>query len=267
MRKKIPISLILLLLIISLSAQVGINITTPQGVFHIDPQGDTSGSTNTSDDVIIDANGNMGIGTITPTTKMDIRGKIRIADGNQQNGYVMTTDGNGFGKWASMSSTLKANMDGFSATGVNIPMTTANNSNVGAIKWFYTNTYLNIDPGKQMIAASFYSSIPNAQLLSTSIAFKVIYRLSTSSSSLIDPVFAMPQGGRQISGIGNSPNTAISYLGYWLIENTATVSQKYYLWVSVYFPATFNNASHYFDRLGASLWVENIVTSSPIDIL
>ena len=104
MKRKI---LLLLTLIVAglLNAQVGINTENPQGMFHIDGQGNTTGNTNISDDVVVTATGNMGVGTNAPATKVDIRTStagngFRLQDGTQGNGMVLTSDANGNGKWA-----------------------------------------------------------------------------------------------------------------------------------------------------------------------
>lgn len=44
-------------------------------------------------------NGNMGIGNPNPTVKMDIAGNIKIADGTQAAGYVLTSDADGLATW------------------------------------------------------------------------------------------------------------------------------------------------------------------------
>lgn len=59
------------------SQTVGVNVTKPQGVFHVDSKGNNSESTNPTpiqqqDDFIITADGNTGIGTINPNTKLQI---------------------------------------------------------------------------------------------------------------------------------------------------------------------------------------------------
>lgn len=65
--------------VITLSkAQVGINTANPLQTFHIDPQKNTaiSGSTvtNSSDDFVVTSQGNVGVGTTNPTTKLQING-------------------------------------------------------------------------------------------------------------------------------------------------------------------------------------------------
>lgn len=70
---------ILLFLSMTLSAQVGVNTTNPQGVFNIDGAKDNpaTGAPNAAqqaNDVAVTATGNMGIGITTPTNKLHING-------------------------------------------------------------------------------------------------------------------------------------------------------------------------------------------------
>lgn len=58
-------------------SQVGVNTVNPQGVFHIDAAKDNpaTGIPNAAqraNDVVVTATGNMGIGTITPTSKLEV---------------------------------------------------------------------------------------------------------------------------------------------------------------------------------------------------
>ena len=97
--------LTIILFSLTVNAQVGVKTENPQGVFHIDGQGNTSGSTNISDDIVVTATGNVGVGTNAPATKVDIRTStagngFRLQDGTQENGMVLTSDASGNGKWA-----------------------------------------------------------------------------------------------------------------------------------------------------------------------
>jgi hypothetical protein len=97
--KKVSFLIGSLFLVQLLFAQVGINTKNPLGVFHIDPKGNTNGTIGIDDDIIVDANGNLGIGTTTPKAKVDIIGGIIIKDGTQAKDKVLTSDANGKASW------------------------------------------------------------------------------------------------------------------------------------------------------------------------
>ncbi len=76
------------------NGKTGINTmagNNPSGVFHVDgqantPSNTTTNSTVTTDDVIVDTSGNMGIGTIAPKAKLDVQAStgtsaLRMDDG------------------------------------------------------------------------------------------------------------------------------------------------------------------------------------------
>jgi hypothetical protein len=99
--RKLHLLFILLCTIFGVGAQVGINTKNPLGVLHIDSQTNTSGTTNTSDDVIVTSAGRLGIGTIAPVTALDIRGQLRIVDGTEGVDKVFTAiNSQGLGKWS-----------------------------------------------------------------------------------------------------------------------------------------------------------------------
>lgn len=99
-----------------LPAQVGINTRTPQSIFHIDTQSNTSGSLNTSDDVIVNEQGNIGIGSITPQRKLEIisstPGAIRIADTSEGTTKVLTSNSTGVATWVNIIGSWNASLTG-----------------------------------------------------------------------------------------------------------------------------------------------------------
>ena len=131
MKKIILLSLMLLAVGLT-RAQVGINTESPQDVFHIDPQKNTIGGANAADDVIVTSSGNVGVGTTSPTTKLDIRsssaGAIRIADGSQGVGKVLiAADDTGSATWRNIPGSWFASLEGgyvdFSTTLSTVPIT------------------------------------------------------------------------------------------------------------------------------------------------
>lgn len=95
-------------------SQVGINTENPQGIFNIDGGKDNpaTGSAHTATQQINDftvlANGNVGIGTIAPSQKLEIQTGgnstspitgFKLQDGNQGQKKILTSDSNGIGTW------------------------------------------------------------------------------------------------------------------------------------------------------------------------
>lgn len=89
-------------------SQVGINTISPQGIFHVDPKSNTNGTIGTSDDVVVNSAGNLGLGTINPQAKIHIESGSASApevgfvleDGSQAITRVLTSDANGYASWA-----------------------------------------------------------------------------------------------------------------------------------------------------------------------
>ncbi|CAA7196680.1 hypothetical protein [Chryseobacterium potabilaquae] len=89
--------------------QVGVNTQNPQGVFHVDGAKDnaltgTPTVAQQANDVIITSSGSIGVGTTSPSTKLHINTvsnekALRITDGTQGAGKVLTSDSNGIGSW------------------------------------------------------------------------------------------------------------------------------------------------------------------------
>jgi hypothetical protein len=74
MRKKLGLA-VLICCGLWMNAQVGINMSSPEGAVHIDGQKNTSVSIPSTyyDDVVITPSGNVGIGTKSPKTRLDLR--------------------------------------------------------------------------------------------------------------------------------------------------------------------------------------------------
>jgi len=56
--------------------------------------------TNSATRIRIKNDGNVGIGTDTPGAKLDVAGTLKITDGSQAAGKVLTSDANGLAIWA-----------------------------------------------------------------------------------------------------------------------------------------------------------------------
>lgn len=112
MKKNYKLMMVSLLFGALTYAQVGVGTATPSAGLDIVSQGNTNATKalevnnaiNTEMVTVLD-NGNVGIGNTTPATKLDINngttaGAIKIVDGTQGAGRVLTSDANGVGTWS-----------------------------------------------------------------------------------------------------------------------------------------------------------------------
>lgn len=109
MRKLLIVFTYIICQITIVSAQIGINTDSPQRIFHLDGKSNTSGNTNISDDVVIDNNGNIGVGTLNPTARLHIETTsdvaLRLQDGTQgARKMLYSKDGNGNLSWTDQPS-------------------------------------------------------------------------------------------------------------------------------------------------------------------
>lgn len=88
---------------------VGINTETPRGVLHID-----GGATDSqpADDVLIDSGGRLGAGLTAPEAKVDLSAAaegdaLRIADGTQGEGKVLTSGADGAASWTTLATGVR----------------------------------------------------------------------------------------------------------------------------------------------------------------
>lgn len=91
-------------------AQVGINTKDIRGVFHIDAAKDnlsTITASQQANDVVVDANGNVGVGTVLPTARLHLKsdaayGAFRINDGSEAKGRILQGDALGNTWWGTL---------------------------------------------------------------------------------------------------------------------------------------------------------------------
>lgn len=194
-----------------MQAQVGVNTNSPQGVFHIDGQGDTNGNTNISDDVVISTTGNIGVGTNAPATKLDIRastksGGLRLQDGSQGADKVLFSDANGNASWANLSPKTTSGV----MSSTDIPLVSA---------YKYLGMYISVPPGKsQVFAGGMVTNADSFGYVTTS--------LSMSTTSLTRTGISVYP---QLAGFGVHQNRSIGQVTFF-VTNTYSVAKTLYLW-------------------------------------
>ena len=91
------------------------SFNSPQSSTAFDPNdrllvvGNGTATNDRSNALVMLKNGNTGLGTDSPDTTLHLVGQLKYTDGNQSNGYVLTSDANGNANW-------RASLDGISDT-------------------------------------------------------------------------------------------------------------------------------------------------------
>jgi hypothetical protein len=101
-------------LVILNNGNIGIGVSNPTGKFQV--KNDVSGSDSS---FIVTTAGKIGIGTISPSAKLDVSGTVKIADGTQGSGKVLTSDASGNASWQTAAVTTGSftNMQVYSTSG------------------------------------------------------------------------------------------------------------------------------------------------------
>lgn len=158
---------------------VGINTQNPQAILHVDGGRDNAATgapslAQQSNDVAITAAGSIGIGTVSPTTRLDINngttnGAVKIVDGTQGAGKVLVSDADGLATWG----TSKVRV----ITGV-VTLPEVAYPTVAGGK--YMQSYITLPKGKWLIYTGIL--IHGANAANTAYASRLTY-----SSSLTSP--------------------------------------------------------------------------------
>ncbi len=159
----------------------------------------------------------VGIGLNNPTEMLDIVGRVKIVDGNQATGKVLTSDANGVGTWQKVG----INNINVSLTnpGISVPYTTAN--------FLQTGASITLPTGKFAINVTMLLTNTTGTPTPNNSSFWL--RSTFSDSSGINPVSSTDIiGGRLISG--NLPGSSLFSLlsGTIIINNTSALPKTYY---------------------------------------
>ena len=87
--------------------------------------------------MVIEQGGNTGIGTVAPDAKFHVVGSIKMVDGNQVAGRVLTSDANGVGSWAAASN---GTIGGTVATGGQVAFSSALDTVASDANFVWDNT-------------------------------------------------------------------------------------------------------------------------------
>ncbi|RXM51802.1 hypothetical protein BOQ64_12915 [Chryseobacterium sp. CH25] len=253
-------------------AQVGINTANPLGTFHVDggknnPASSIPSLAQLSDDFIVTKTGNVGLGMVLPSVKLDILttgtssapiAGIKINDGLQGKNKVLTSDENGVGIWKKQSLELVV---GTMGNGYNLPLAYDYN-------YHHTGSNIELPPGKWLVTVNLLSvNNPNSILDGDDyIWFRSTF---SDSQTFIDKSLDIEGTADKISGMlqGPVPSGALKYNianGQIIINNKSGANKTYWLIVGNSEVIGTPPSSAYLDRLGGSNWGEDIISAVPI---
>ena len=164
---------------------------------------------------------NVGIGTYKPVAKLDIKGPygraIRIADGTQGQGKVLTSDADGLATWKRQALTL---VEGVKGSGINIPPSTGG--------YIYTGSYITLPPGKYMVSVQNLMSVGFATYSDGHFWLRTTFSDSDTTFARTNDIDSTK--GFLISGLLPQGARFSMLSGSLIIENTTSSPKTYYYW-------------------------------------
>lgn len=241
------------------SAQVGINTANPQGVFHIDgakdnPLTGAPSAVQQLNDVVVTSTGNVGIGTTTPTRKLEIVSStspaLRVNDGNQNVNYVLMSDASGYGTWRALSKSISAI---FPETGYSGKITGSSG------KVTPLNVTLTLPPGKWLVLTNIVLNSTTNPTSGNGAWVRLQWSLTNTQGSFTSADL------KQFSGPYNSGIFVAPYgnaVGTTIIDNTAaTTDTNFYLMLGGV--DMIGNYVGDWNELAGKKWAENSIIAYP----
>lgn len=169
---------------------------------------------------------NVGIGTTTPTTKLHINNPsspaLRIVDGTQKDGYVLTSDANGNSSWKPAAT--KQVLGVLPTTG---PTISTNNTMT-----LISGASITLPAGMWIVSIGTNAGIGGTTPITTDIGLWFNASLSTSNSSVVNADVVTTASGAYVGGALGRGMLKTMVNGSIVINNTSGANKTYYLWAS-----------------------------------
>lgn len=230
--------------------RVGINTRTPVSTLDVHATNSSTPLQYWRDNysnilVSILSSGNVGIGTSTPTTKLEVRsntqGAVKIADGTQGDGKILTSDANGVGTWQAAKTDIVL---GTLGSGGIIPCDTRDLHS--------TDAYIILPPGKWVVNVTMVLALPPR---SYDVWLRSSFRDSPYASSISNDIAS---SAKLVCGFISRYGTYGILTGSIILHNRTTTNKTYYYTAGntiITGPYTAMN----FDNFAATSWSENII--------
>ncbi|MFI5170875.1 MAG: tail fiber domain-containing protein [Chitinophagales bacterium] len=188
----------------------------------------------TSNSIVLGGTGadavNVGIGTTAPSAKLEVNGAVKITDGNQGTGKVLTSDAFGFASWQNPAGTGSWSLTGNSGTisGINFIGTSddqpvsikVNNQKAGRIESTsngFGNSFFGYQGGNSNVFGSYNSVIGYQSFYSnyegnnnSSFGKGALYSNVAGSNATVIGVNAMQYANNQVTAFTNY-NIAVGF--------------------------------------------------------
>ena len=184
-------------------------------------------TTNTDSNVILlgktGSNGpKVGIGTYKPGAKLEVNngttaGAVKIVDGTQGAGKVLTSDADGLATWKRQALTL---VEGVKGSGISIPPSTGG--------YIYTGSYITLPPGKYMVSVQNLMSVGFTTYSDGHFWLRTTF--SDSDTTFVRTADIDSTKGYLISGLLPQGARFSMLSGSLIIENTTSSPKTYYYW-------------------------------------
>ena len=198
----------------------------------------------------IETNGNVGVGTVSPTEKLEINGSIKIVDGTQGAGKVLVSDANGKGSWVTNVALVPTVIGSVGNSFHDFMLSSSSN---------IPNWYLDLPVGKWVISIG---GLLN-RTFSTNTYYGARLTLSSSSTSVVSTGFTYIGSSLVLNIKSTNANaTAPPFAGFvsGTILVNVTTAQRIYLWNQASDAYSVGSAGHGFAQNG-----ENYFIASPIN--
>lgn len=183
-------------------------------------------------DFTVNSSGNVGIGTVNPTTKLDIQSgsqnAIRIVDTTQGLGKVLTSDSNGYAKWSAPGTSF--------AKLATVPTTerivaTMDDPAISGDQWIaYSGSSITLPAGKYQVNFTMWCA-PSGNAVTTSNAGFASVFLSTSENANNPPAYLSSIKSIIIPRLYNVGASSPDYYGSGNIAVSIPATTTLYLWV------------------------------------
>lgn len=180
-------------------------------------------------------------------------GKVKIADGTQADGRVLTSDANGIASWIQTNSN-KAAVNATFPAGGGVNLTTA----MGSV---YTNLFIDLPPGKWLVIGTYLMAQGGSSLLSGQSMF---VRTSFSSSNVANIGTGDIIGSGLMSGNVAYPTPFGVINGQNIVNNTSGATKRYYVWAAM--TNTGGQPVGFFlNNFCGNFWSENNLVALPMN--